>query len=97
MNNLKKISKKKPIAARDEARAAAEEAAAAYADELRRLECARLLLEEELGGLRARERTQRVEKGRVQALEAALDTANRESESLRKELAQAKTKIMKTI
>jgi len=73
-------------------RAAAEEVAAAYAGELQRLECARELLEEELAEVRARERTKRVEEGRMEALEVALDAANLEAQSLRTALAQAKTK-----
>ncbi len=66
--------------------------AAAYAGELQRLECARELLEEELAEVRARERTKRVEDGRMEALEVALDAANLEAQSLRTALAQAKTK-----
>ena len=64
--------------------------AAAYAGELQRLECTRELLEEELAEVRARERTKRVEEGRMEALEVALDAANLEAQSLRTALAQAK-------
>jgi hypothetical protein len=66
--------------------------AAAYAGELQRLECARVLLQEEVAEVRARERTKRVEEGRMEALEVALDAANLEAQSLRTALAQAKTK-----